>query len=101
MKYYGRYLNKSFQVNQNPERPGYERVSSSQQRQREQFCATLIKRSWKHHRQSSRQSAETLKNEGKLIQHNDTPADQRHSLVLSEKEFNVEVPYADEDIDEE
>ena len=81
-----------------PERPGYERVSSSEARQREHFSATLIKRCWKQHRQSSPSSAETLKNGGHLIQPNtsEKSADQRNSLALSEKEFNVEVPYIDQ-----
>ena len=32
------------------DRPGYERVSSTQLKERERYCATLIKRAWKHHR---------------------------------------------------
>ena len=87
---------KIFQVNQHPERPGYERVSSSQQKQREHFSATIIKRCWKHHRQSGPSSAETVKNGGKLIQPTDKTNEQRNSLALSEKEFNVEVPYIDQ-----
>ena len=85
-----------------PDRPGYERVSSSQERQREHFSATLIKRCWKQHRQSSPSSAETVKNGGHLIQPSTnakTAADQRNSLALSEKEFNLEdqeVPYIDQ-----
>ena len=63
------------------------------QRQREHFCATIIKRSWKHHRPSNPQSAEAVKNGGQLI----NKAEQRQSLVLSEKEFNVEVPYIDQE----
>ena len=87
------------QVNQMPERPGYERVSSSQERQREHFSATLIKRCWKHHRQSSPSSAETVKNGGHLIQPNtnEKSSDQRNSLAISEKDFNMDdVPYIDQ-----
>lgn len=81
------------QVNQHPDRPGYERVSSTQQKQREQFCATIIKRCWKSSRQTSPSSAETIKDGNQLIQ---PPNDQRNSVALSEKEFNVDVPYIDQ-----
>ena len=81
------------QVNQHPDRPGYERVSSTQQKQREHFCATIIKRCWKSSRQTSPSSAETIKDGNQLIQ---PPNDQRNSVALSEKEFNVDVPYIDQ-----
>ena len=85
-------------MNQHPDRPGYERVSSSQQKQREHFSASVVKRCWKHHRQSSPSSAETIKNGGQLIQPSTDKSnlEQRNSLALSEKEFNVEVPYIDQ-----
>ena len=39
----------SFYVNTFADRPGYERVSSTQMKQREYYCATMIKRAWKKH----------------------------------------------------
>ena len=49
-----------YQVTTFNDRPGYERVSSTQVKQREFYAATLIKRAWKHHHQ------EELKNLARL-----------------------------------
>ena len=47
----------------------------------------------KSSRQTSPSSAETIKDGNQLIQ---PPNDQRNSVALSEKEFNVDVPYIDQ-----
>jgi len=52
---------------QHSDRPGYERVSSSMIKQREYFLATIIKCSWKYHRQSRPSSSQIAENEGRLM----------------------------------
>ena len=47
----------SFQVTTHKDRPGYQRVSSTLWKQREDYCASLIQKAWKFHKLRTTESA--------------------------------------------
>ena len=46
-----------FQVTTHKDRPGYQRVSSTLWKQREDYCASLIQKAWKFHKLRNTESA--------------------------------------------